>query len=143
MVQTEIIYPVLALVAWTFVVLLMIPYQRIKAVRIKQVKVSDFKLGESENVPDKVSIPNRNYMNLLELPVLFYFVCFALYLFSGTDQLALGLAWIYVALRVIHSLIHLTYNNVLHRLTFFAASNLVLSVIWILFFLVLRGAQGV
>jgi len=43
----------------------------------------------------------------------------------------LALAWAYVACRALHSLIHLTYNNVLHRLAAFAASNVVLLVIWI------------
>lgn len=49
--------------------------------------------------------------------------------------LVLVLAWAYVALRVIHTLIHLTYNNVLHRLTAFAASNGVLGTLWVVFFL--------
>ena len=136
----QIMYPLLALVAWTFLVLLLIPYQRVKAVRSQQINGDDFKLGESENVPAKVSIPNRNYMNLLELPVLFYVVCIVLYLFSGLSPVTLGLAWVYVVLRIMHSLVHLTYNNVLHRLFFFATSNVVLSVIWIFFFLVVQEA---
>ena len=44
------------------------------------------------------------------------------------------LAWVYVGLRVLHSIVHLTYNNVMHRLTIFAASNAVLAVLWIVFF---------
>ncbi|MBV1881742.1 MAG: MAPEG family protein [Pseudomonadales bacterium] len=136
----QIMYPMLALVAWTFLVLLMIPYQRVKAVRSQQINADDFKLGESDNVPAQVSIPNRNYMNLLELPVLFYVVCIVLYLFSGLSPVTLGLAWVYVVLRIMHSLVHLTYNNVLHRLFFFATSNVVLSVIWIFFFLVVQEA---
>jgi hypothetical protein len=47
------------------------------------------------------------------------------------DAAGLALAWAYVACRALHSLIHLTYNNVLHRLAAFAASNVVLLVIWI------------
>jgi hypothetical protein len=43
-------------------------------------------------------------------------------------------AWVYVALRVIHSLIHITYNNVLHRLSAYALSNFVLMAFWVLFF---------
>ena len=48
------------------------------------------------------------------------------------DAAGLALAWAYVACRALHSLIHLTYNNVLHRLAAFAAGNVVLLVIWIL-----------
>ena len=49
----------------------------------------------------------------------------------AVDAAGLALAWAYVACRALHSLIHLTYNNVLHRLAAFAASNVVLLVIWI------------
>jgi hypothetical protein len=41
--------------------------------------VEDFKFGESARVPGNVSVPNRNLMNLLELPVLFYVACLTLY----------------------------------------------------------------
>jgi len=47
----------------------------------------------------------------------------------------LGVAWLYVALRVVHSVIHLTYNRVMHRLIPFAISNVVLIAYWLLFFL--------
>lgn len=43
-----------------------------------------------------------------------------------------AMAWAYVALRILHSLIHLSYNHVIHRLMAFAASNLVLIVLWLL-----------
>ena len=69
-------------------------------------------------------------MNLLELPVLFYVVCLMLYVTAGASSLAVSLAWTYVALRIIHSAIHLTYNRVSHRLAAFAISNAVLATIW-------------
>src|SRR4051812_23062442 len=70
-----VLYPVLALVAWTFLVMLTIPLARVRAARRREVVVDDFKFGESASVPPHVSIPNRNYMNLLELPSLFYVAC--------------------------------------------------------------------
>ena len=48
--------------------------------------------------------------------------------------MALGVAWLYVALRLVHSAIHLTYNKVRHRLIPFATSNVVLVVYWVVFF---------
>jgi len=57
------------------VVLLLIPFRRFRAAFAGQVGAGDFRYGESARVPGEVSIPNRNYMNLLELPVLFYIVC--------------------------------------------------------------------
>jgi len=84
-------------------------------------------------VPGEVSLPNRNLMNLLELPVLFYVACLAFYVGGIVDVAAVVLAWAYVALRAAHSVIHLTYNNVFHRLAAFAASNAVLLALWIRF----------
>jgi hypothetical protein len=126
-----------ALGALTFAVLLRIPFVRIRAVRRGQVTVDDFKLGESDRVPVPVSLPNRNYMNLLELPTLFYAVCLALFVLNKVASADLILAWGYVGLRASHSLVHITYNNVLHRLLLFASSNVVLSVLWLRLALVL------
>jgi hypothetical protein len=125
-----IFLPMIALVAWTFLVLLQVPYRRFRAAFNRQVVRDDFKFGESTNVPQHVSISNRNYMNLLEAPVLFYVACLTLYVTKTIDSSFLALAWAYVALRVLHSLVHLTYNHVMHRLTFFAIGNVVLITLW-------------
>lgn len=65
-------------------------------------------------------------MNLLELPVLFYAICLAVYVTHRVDPLDVGLAWGFLALRVAHSLVHLGYNNVRHRLVVFGIGNVVL-----------------
>ena len=126
-----ILYPMFALAAWTLVVLLLIPVARVRAARRREVVADDFRYGESATVPPAVSIPNRNYMNLLELPMLFYVVCIVLYLTAGASTTTIALAWAYVALRIGHSLIHLTYNRVVHRLAVFAASNVALVMLWV------------
>ena len=120
--QIAIFFPMAALVAWTFAVLLLIPIGRFRAGARGEVNAGDFRFGESARVPGAVSLPNRNFMNLLELPLLFYVVCIALYVTLSVDAHALVLAWLYFALRVGHSLVHLTYNNVFHRLGVYAAS---------------------
>jgi hypothetical protein len=131
-VQTrEIFYPVLVLAFWTFLVLALVPVARFRSAFRGEVRPNDFKYGESSKVPDQVSVPNRNYMNLLEMPVLFYTVCVLLYVTGGASSAAVACAWGYVGLRVVHSLIHLTYNNVIHRLSAFALSNLVLLGLWV------------
>jgi hypothetical protein len=127
----QILYPMAALAMLTFLVLLLIPRARFKAVGRKQVTARDFRYGESANVPGEVSIPNRNLMNLLELPVLFYVASLTLFVTRSADHLFVYLAWAYFVLRLGHSMVHLTYNNVLHRLAVFAASNLVLAIIWV------------
>src|SRR5690348_3526259 len=130
-----ILLPMGALALLTFLVLMLVPVRRFRAAFAGQVGAGDFRYGESSRVPGEVSIPNRNYMNLLELPVLFYVVCVVNYVTEPTvSNTALTLAWVYVGLRTLHSVVHLTYNNVMHRLAMFAASNVVLAVLWIDFF---------
>ena len=126
-----ILYPMFALAAWTTIVLLMIPVVRIRAALRREVRSNDFRFGESAAVPGQVSLPNRNYMNLLELPMLFYVVCLILFVTAGTTNLAVAVAWAYVALRIVHSLIHLTYNRVVHRLAAFTAANVALVLLWV------------
>ncbi|HXF80495.1 MAG TPA: MAPEG family protein [Usitatibacter sp.] len=126
-----ILYPVCALVLLTFLVLLVIPLRRFRAGFAGKVKAEDFRYGESANVPPDVSIPNRNYMNLLEAPTLFYVACIVAFVAQVVTPGMISLAWAYVGLRVVHSLIHLSYNRVRHRLAFFAASNVVLAVLWV------------
>ena len=122
----------IALAAWTFLVLLLIPLQRARALAGRRIAIDDFKLGESAQVPAEVSVVNRNYMNLLELPVLFYVAGILIYVTGGATPAMLMTAWVYVGLRVLHSLIHLTYNHVIQRMLVFAASNVVLVALWML-----------
>jgi hypothetical protein len=127
----QIFYPVVALVALTFAVGVRMYFARVGAARAGRVKIKDFRLGESANVPPEVALPNRNFMNLLETPVLFYVACVILYVTNAVDGVALALAWAYVAARAAHSVVHLTYNNVLHRLAAFAASLALLLALWV------------
>jgi len=125
--NAAMLYPVFALAAWTFLVLM-----RLAVVRYSgELRPRDYALGQSEREPVKARLANRNYQNLLELPVLFYVVCLLLYVGNAASGTAVWLAWAYVALRVLHSLVHLTYNNVMHRFAFFALSNVCLVGLWI------------
>ena len=136
--QQLIFWPMGALAFLTMAVLLGVPIRRFAAARAGRVGPDDFRFGESERVPGHVSIPNRAMMNLLELPVLFYVAGLMYYVAGRVDGLVLAVAWTYVALRFAHTAIHMTYNNVMHRLIPFATSNLVLLAFWILFFV--KGA---
>lgn len=130
-----ILYPMFALAAWTMLVLMLVPVIRIRAALRREVRPDDFRYGESAAVPPAVSVPNRNFMNLLELPMLFYVVCVLLFVTAGANHVAVALAWAYVALRIVHSLIHLSYNQVLHRLFAFSLSCIVLLMLWVAAFL--------
>lgn len=121
------LYPMLALVGWTLTVLGMVGGRRLTS----RLHPREFALGESANVPPPVSLPNRNFMNLLEVPALFYVVSLTYYVTQQGTPVAVGLASAFVTLRVAHSGVHLTYNNVMHRLGFFATGNFVLISLWI------------
>ena len=125
--QTLILFPMLTLVGWTMIVLGMVGGRRLTS----RLHPKEFRLGESAAVPPQVALPNRNFMNLLEVPVLFYVVSLTFYVTQQATTAALALAWIFVGLRIAHSSVHLSYNNVLHRLGFFATGNFVLIALWI------------
>ena len=74
-----------------------------------------------------------NFRNLFEVPVLFYVLCAALALTGGSTPGFVAGAWAYVALRALHSLIHVNYNRVVHRFLVYVASTLLLFGMWILF----------
>jgi len=125
--QTLMLYPMLALVGWTMTVLAMVGGRRLTS----RLHPREFALGESAAVPAVVSLPNRNFMNLLEVPVLFYVVSLTYYVTQQANGTALALAWAFVVLRFVHSAVHLSYNNVMHRLGFFATGNFVLIALWV------------
>lgn len=125
---TAIFLPALLLMFWTLTVLLVVPVRRVKAVMNKRVTPQDFSHGESAKVPPDVALPNRIFMNLLEVPVLFYVVAFMAYLTGLVNDVTVGLAWAYVALRFVHSGIYFTYNHVGHRALVFGTSNVIVSV---------------
>jgi hypothetical protein len=134
--QQQLIFaPMGALAFLAFAVLGIIPIRRIRAGRAGRITADDFRFGESARVPAEVAVANRALVNLLEVPLLFYVACLMYFVAGKVDGVALALAWTYVALRVVHTLIYLTYNRVLHRAVPFVISNLVLVGFWALFFL--------
>jgi hypothetical protein len=76
-----------------------------------------------------------NFRNLFEVPVLFYVLCVALAVTGGSTPGFVAVAWGYVGLRALHSLIHVTYNRVVHRFLVYVASTIVLFGMWIAFFM--------
>jgi hypothetical protein len=80
-----------------------------------------------------------NFRNLFEVPVLFYLLCVALAVTGGSTAGFVAAAWTYVGLRTLHSLIHVTYNRVMHRFLAYAASTLLLFGMWAAFLTRLAG----
>jgi hypothetical protein len=131
--QEAVFVPVSVLALWTACMVFMVGFSRIRAVKAGRVRRGAFRLGESADVPADVTVWNRNLMNLLEMPLLFYVVSIAFYVTHQVTPRVVTLAWIYLALRLAHSVVHVTSNRILVRLTSYAASNVVLLSLWIQF----------
>jgi hypothetical protein len=74
-----------------------------------------------------------NFRNLFEVPVLFYVLCIAIVISGGSTAGFITAAWAYAALRALHSLIHVTYNRVMHRFLVYVSSTVLLFGMWIAF----------
>jgi len=131
--QEAVFAPMSVLALWTGWMVFMVGFSRIRAVKAGRVRRGAFRLGESSDIPADVTVWNRNLMNLLEMPLLFYVVSIAFYVTHHVTPKVLTLAWLYLALRLLHSLVHVTSNHILLRLSSYAASNIVLLSLWIRF----------
>ena len=123
----SILTPVLALVVWTLIVWIWMYAVRIPAMQRAKIDPQSAKHpGSLDSLPSRVRAVADNYNHLMEQPVIFYALVFYIDLVGHGDRLATWLAWAYVALRVIHSLVQNTVNQVTLRFTIFGVSTLVL-----------------
>lgn len=121
----------LAMVTLTFGVLTVTFLTRVHSVRTGAVKSSYFRLFQGV-APDYIEKTTRHFANIFQMPVLFYAVTVLCIAIDLVTPALVVLAWLYVVARAGHVLIHLTYNNVRHRLLIFAAGNLCLLFMWII-----------
>lgn len=119
-----IIYPMATLFLLNMIVISLMLFFRVKAVRTRKVSPRYFKLNRGGELPDHLEALSQNYNNLLELPVLFYVACLAVIFLNLNVEQFLISAWLYVGFRYVHTLIHITSNHILYRLIAFTASCL-------------------
>ena len=141
MVGMGILQPVVVLAAWTMVMWVWMYATRIPAVRAAKLDPQDLsKLppGKFDGVlMPQVQWKAHNYNHLHEAPTVFYAVAIMLAIVGAGDGYNLWLGWLYVALRVAHSLVQATVNIIMLRFAIFAVSSLVLAV------LIVRAAMAV
>ena len=111
--------------------------KRFEAVRKGLVPLGFFKSYQRKDilVPEDVEVPARNYTNLFELPVLFFALMPLLFIFQKADYISLALAWLFVLLRYLHTIVHIWKNKIFWRMRIFATGGLVLLIMWLRFFL--------
>jgi hypothetical protein len=129
----DIIYPVFCLVILTFIMAFATGTSRLISVRRKQINPKYYVLLSGDTPPDYVQKIGRNFVNLLEVPVLFYLLAVLVITLDINNTLLLNLAWLYVALRLVHTIIHVSYNYVMHRFMVFGLSVLTLLTMWVQF----------
>lgn len=129
--QTNIIFPMAALVLLTYGVGLWMLKLRFKAVRQHGLSPAYFRLNQGGELPEDLIKASRHYANLYEVPVLFYAVCLTLLSTQQVDTGYLVLAWAFVAARYLHAFVHITYNNLKHRRRIFLIGIVLLLIIWL------------
>jgi len=123
--------PVLALVAWTLVMWVWMYATRIPAMKTAGIDPQDaaYPGTWAHRLRPGVRSVADNYNHLHEQPTIFYAVMFFAALTGGGDATSLMLAWAYVLLRVVHSLVQATINRVIVRFSIFALATLALAMI--------------
>jgi hypothetical protein len=128
--STEFLSPVLALVAWTLVMWIWMYATRIPAMNAAGIDPQEaaYPGTWAHRLRPGVRSVADNYNHLHEQPTIFYALMFFAALTGGGDATALKLAWCYVVLRVLHSLVQATFNRVIVRFSIFAVCSIVLMI---------------
>ena len=130
MIDARIFAPAFAMVALTFVVWLRLFFVRVAQMRRERIHPQAVATSAQAAQRLTDSRASDNFRNLFELPVLFYAALFVAALAGLVTPVSLALAWAFVALRIVHSAIHCSYNKVMHRFCAYLASGVALFALW-------------
>ena len=124
----SMIAPVMALVGWSLLIWLWMYVQRIPAMQKAGIKPQDARFpGSLDKLPDGARQAADNYNHLMEQPTIFYAAALAIQVAGHADGMAVHFAWVYVAARVLHSLVQVSVNLVAVRFLLFVVSTGVLA----------------
>lgn len=131
MIDNRIFHPALAMVALTVVVWFRMYFMRVA--QMKRERIHPQAVATSAQAASRLTDSRAadNFRNLFELPVLFYLALTVAALAGLVAPPVLALAWLFVALRVVHSAIQCTYNKVMHRFYAYLAGGLTLWALWV------------
>jgi hypothetical protein len=124
--HSPLLAPVVALVAWTVVMLIWMAARRFPMLRGREIPDGSRGVDLERAVPGKAHWPAHNYVHLVEQPTVFYAIVFVLILMRFDAPINVYLAWGYVVLRIIHSIVQATVNVVRIRFPLFALATLCL-----------------
>ncbi|MES2904111.1 MAG: MAPEG family protein [Pseudomonadota bacterium] len=130
MTHSPLLGPIVALVAWTLVMLVWMALTRGPAMKKVGIDVTKSVGGRGQNLegvlPDQVNWKAHNYTHLHEQPTIFYAIVLVLVVMEQNASINVWLAWGYVGLRILHSIVQSTINRVKYRFPLFALSTLCL-----------------
>jgi hypothetical protein len=132
---SQILGPVVALVAWSLVMMMWMYATRFPAMARKGISLKGRVGGRGGAldgvIEDQVQWKAHNYNHLMEQPTLFYAIALTLALIGQGDGVSLAVAWAYVGLRIAHSLVQATVNVVRWRFLLFSAASIALLILTI------------
>jgi hypothetical protein len=136
--QAAIFGPVFATIFLTLLVWLYMYIRRISFIVSRGVSSQDLAVpgALAQISPLAVSNPSDNLKNLFEIPVLFYALALYLFVTKQVDVPYLGAAWVFVAFRVLHSVVHCTFNLVMLRFYLYLVATVA---VW---FIAIRAAMN-
>ena len=128
--HSQILQPVVVLIAWSLVMLVWMVVVRLPAMRKAGIDLGKARGGRPGAldgvVAEQAQWPAHNYIHLMEQPTLFYAVALTLAVTGGGDGVNATIAWAYVLLRIAHSFVQATSNIIRFRFALFALSSLAL-----------------
>jgi hypothetical protein len=128
--HSPILAPIVTLVAWSLIMQIWMYATRLPAMRRAGISLKGLigtRGGALEGaIPDQANWKAHNYNHLMEQPTIFYAVALSLALMDFGGGINLYLAWGYVGLRILHSLIQATINVVAYRFLVFSLASLCL-----------------
>lgn len=120
----------LTFAVWVYLYARRIPFIRSRAFTASELMPAAF----AQLSPPEVCNPSDNFKNLFEMPVIFYALALYLFVTNQVDSTYVAAAWIFYALRAMHSAVHCTFNLIILRFYLYAISSMAL------FFIALRAA---
>ena len=124
--QISILLPVLTLAFWTFIIFAIMAPARFYFLRMKHPQTAAHTKNLKGLLPPWTERVADNYNHLFEQPVVFYAIALSIAVINNIEPLMIQLAWVYVALRVLHSIVQITFNFVPLRFSLFVTSWLIL-----------------
>ena len=130
MIGMEILQPVVVLAGWTMVMWLWMYITRLPAMSAAKIDSKNLIGGTGQTLdavlPAKTQWIAHNYNHLHEAPTVFYAVALVLAIIGQGDGFNASIAWAYVGLRIVHSLVQVLSNRVIVRFGLFVLSSLAL-----------------